>query len=156
MAGKSISTDATASTKQLKRGPSPSVKDTNDVPLEVNFIVVDDQKMDEKMESTEFGQTNGKRLRLEIEPLPNQANKSSQNETKIPSSIRKRSEETSKSIEELVSSSEAFDTNNEDKYFVLSILGTMRRLTPHKRALARCHILSYLTEIEYGNSNSIP
>lgn len=155
---------------RLQRQPSTHDSDNNEIELEVDLIVVDDKKADQPIEPKEDEQTptNHKRLRLEIEPLKNQPDESSPNEEKeskcpsVPklaslsqSQLQSQSQpRPRKSIEEIVSSSEAFDSNSEDKYFALSILGTLRRLTPHKRALAKCHILSYLTEIEYGNSNS--
>lgn len=142
----------------------PSTDNNNEVELELDLIVVDEKKTDQSNESNENGQATKtrKRIRLEVEPLISLTNESSQNETKeikspsvpVPVPMRSHLLQPRKSIEEIVSSSEAIDTNSEDKYFALSILGTLRRLTPHKRALAKCHILSYLTEIEYGNSNS--
>lgn len=44
------------------------------------------------------------------------------------------------------------DANNEDIYFVLSLSEIFKRLPPQKRALAKCNILRYLTELEYGSS----
>lgn len=55
----------------------------------------------------------------------------------------------------MVSSTEKIDSNNEETYFALSLVGILKRLTPHKRAIAKCHILSYLTELEYGSSELI-
>lgn len=184
MVKKPKAADLTAARKILKKYSNrlqhhPSTDDNNEIELEVDLIVVDDKKTDQTSESNETEQTstNCKRLRLEVEPLINQPNESSpsvENESEGPSvsqpanlsqtqsqlqphqqsQLQPQSQPPRKSIEEIVSSSEAFDTNSEDKYFALSILGTLRRLTPHKRALARNHILSYLTEIEYGSSNS--
>lgn len=59
------------------------------------------------------------------------------------------------STEANVSSScnESIDTNKEDTYFALSLAGILKRLPPHKRAIAKCHILTYLTELEYGSSS---
>lgn len=142
----------------------PPTDDNNEIELEVDLIVMDEKKTDQTIESNENGETstNRKRLRLEVEPLINISNESSptvEKEIKSPAvpehtNLTQVQPQPRKSIEDIVSSSEAFDTNSEDKYFALSILGTLRRLTPHKRALAKCHILSYLTEIEYGNSNT--
>lgn len=162
--------------------PPSTEEDNSEIELEVDLIVVDDKKADQATESNENEESakSYKRLRLEVEPLISLPNESSPNveteeETEIPTGPKcnnqsQKSEprqqppppppqsqpqsQPRKSIEEIVSSSEVFDANSEDKYFALSILGTLRRLTPHKRALAKCHILSYLTEIEYGNSNS--
>lgn len=53
----------------------------------------------------------------------------------------------------LVSSSEQADSNNEETYFALSLVGILKRLPPQKRAIAKCHILNYLTELEYGSSS---
>lgn len=53
----------------------------------------------------------------------------------------------------MVSSTERTDSNNEETYFALSLVGILKRLSPHKRAIAKCHILSYLTELEYGPSD---
>lgn len=52
----------------------------------------------------------------------------------------------------MVSSTEKTDSNNEETYFALSLVSSLKRLSPHKRAIAKCHILSYLTELEYGRS----
>lgn len=52
----------------------------------------------------------------------------------------------------MVSSTEKTDSNNEETYFALSLVSVLKRLSPHKRAIAKCHILSYLTELEYGPS----
>lgn len=57
------------------------------------------------------------------------------------------------STEGIVSSSETVDSNNEETYFAMSLVGILKRLNPHKRAVAKCHILSYLTELEYGSSS---
>lgn len=57
------------------------------------------------------------------------------------------------STDGVVSSSETVDSNNEETYFALSLVGILKRLSPHKRAIAKCHILSYLTELEYGSSS---
>lgn len=43
------------------------------------------------------------------------------------------------------------ESNNEETYFALSLIGTLKRLDPRKRAIAKCNILSYLTELEYGS-----
>lgn len=45
-------------------------------------------------------------------------------------------------------------SNNEEMYFALSLVGILKRLPPQKRAKAKCHILTYLTELEYGTSSS--
>lgn len=47
---------------------------------------------------------------------------------------------------------DANDSSNDDTYFVLSLIGTFKRLPPQKRAIAKCNILRYLTELEYGTS----
>lgn len=171
--------DLAAAKKTMKKysnrvqHPPSTEEDNTEIELEVDLIVVDDKKTDQETESNENEEsaTNCKRLRLEVEPLINLPNESSphgekdSNSPTVPkcTNVAQIAEpqqqppsqpQPRKSIEEIVSSSEAFDANSEDKYFALSILGTLRRLTPHKRALAKCHILSYLTEIEYGNSNS--
>lgn len=67
-------------------GRCPMTDDSSDVPLEVNLIVVGEQKMDQTIESNENEQTSAasKRVRLEIEPAPNAVIKSSQNEVKNP------------------------------------------------------------------------
>lgn len=57
------------------------------------------------------------------------------------------------SIDGVVSSTETVDSNSEETYFALSLVGILKRLPPHKRAIAKCHILSYLTELEYGSSS---
>lgn len=48
---------------------------------------------------------------------------------------------------------ELIDSKDDETYFVLSLAGILKRLPPHKRAIAKCHILSYLTELEYGSTS---
>lgn len=45
------------------------------------------------------------------------------------------------------------EASNEETYFALSLIGTLKRLDPRKRAIAKCNILKYLTELEYGDGN---
>lgn len=40
--------------------------------------------------------------------------------------------------------------NSDEKYFGLSLFGTLRRLTPLQQQAAKLHILTYLTKMEYG------
>lgn len=47
---------------------------------------------------------------------------------------------------------DSVDANNEETYFALSLIGIFKRLPPQKRAVAKCNILRYLTELEYGSS----
>lgn len=47
------------------------------------------------------------------------------------------------------------DSSNDDIYFVLSLIGTFKRLPPQKRAIAKCNILRYLTELEYGTTANL-
>lgn len=54
----------------------------------------------------------------------------------------------------LVTSTDMIDSNNEETYFALSLVGILKRLPAHKKALAKCHILNYLTELEYGSISS--
>lgn len=44
------------------------------------------------------------------------------------------------------------DFNNDETYFVLSLIGMFKRLPPQKRAIAKCNILQYLTDLEFGPS----
>lgn len=112
-----------------------------------------------------------KKMRLEIEPTtsrPNDKIESSQKETSKEMFIRNddivktferevpmKSGEivTRSSSDGIVSSSETVDDNKEETYFALSLVGILKRLPPNKRAHAKCHILSYLTELEYGSSS---
>lgn len=138
----------------------------DDKDAEVDIIMVQEDSI--KSEINEKEQISSKKLRTGIqettteqEPISNRLNESvskvsseliiipskSQKSQIKPDLLRSRI-----STDGIVSSTEAFDANNEETYFALSLLGTMRRLTPHKRAIAKCHILSYLTELEYGSS----
>lgn len=54
-------------------------------------------------------------------------------------------------LDALVSSSDANEPNNEEMYFALSLVGILKRLPPHKRAKAKCHIMNYLTGLEFGS-----
>lgn len=53
-------------------------------------------------------------------------------------------------LDALVTSSDANGTTNEEMYFALSLVGILKRLPPQKRAKAKCHIMNYLTELEFG------
>lgn len=146
--------------KNLKRVHDPLAEpDKEDV--EVDFIVVEENH--QKKNGEESDKSSSKKMRPDIEPTTSRTNESSQKSSdeviiiqskpakpqlKLESPLRPKN-----NIDGIVSSTEAFDANNEETYFALSLLGTLRRLTPHKRAIAKCHILSYLTELEYGSSS---
>lgn len=40
---------------------------------------------------------------------------------------------------------------NEETFFALSLVEILKRLPHKKRAIAKCHIITYLTELEYGD-----
>lgn len=75
--------------------------------------------------------------------------------SEVPSAATKEIPQNQKSannVDLLVSSTEKYDSNSEETYFALSLVGILKRLPPHKRAMAKCHILNYLTELEYGSA----
>lgn len=45
------------------------------------------------------------------------------------------------------------ESNNEETYFALSLIGALKRLNPRKRAIAKCNILKYLTNLEYADAS---
>lgn len=47
------------------------------------------------------------------------------------------------------------ETNEEDKYFTLALMGILQRIPPQRKAFAKVNILRYLTELEYGVEASI-
>lgn len=64
------------------------------------------------------------------------------------------SEESSNGIASELSKSllaRASPSGNEETYFALSIVEILKRLPHKKRAIAKCHIITYLTELEYGS-----
>lgn len=48
----------------------------------------------------------------------------------------------------------AIESNDEETLFALSLVGTLKRLPPQKFAAAKCHILTYLMNLEYGDASS--
>lgn len=48
----------------------------------------------------------------------------------------------------------AVESNDEETLFALSLVGTLKRLPPQKFAAAKCHILTYLMNLEYGDASS--
>lgn len=148
------STQVVTLNKDVKRKRNRLSRDDKDV--EVDFIVVQEDQPEDEINKKE--QSPSKKMRSGIQqstteqeqeqdPLFNRLDSKSQKPQIKPDLLRSRI-----STDGIVSSTEAFDANHEETYFALSLLGTMRRLTPHKRAIAKCHILSYLTELEYGSS----
>lgn len=129
----------------------------DDTDEEVDFVVIESDQQHDEFIAIESNSNSKKKLRSETESTTNRQTESgvnnlaSDNEIKNPQTKQDilLSKITNNGI---VSSTDAFDANNEETYFALSLLGTMRRLTPHKRAIAKCHILKYLTELEYGSS----
>lgn len=132
---------------------------------EIDFIVLEETSQEpienshESIENEydETEQNSCKKMRLEIEQATHPPNES----VKLDDiTIRKPSARISCDViiprntaDGIVSSTETVDANNEETYFALSLVGILKRLPPHKRAIAKCHILSYLTELEYGSSS---
>lgn len=48
----------------------------------------------------------------------------------------------------------AIESHDEETLFALSLVGTLKRLPPQKLAVAKCHILTYLMQLEYGDVNA--
>lgn len=132
----------------------------------IDFIVLEEDIPDEvdnqhePVENEETDQSTSKKMRLEVKETPHQRNGSSQFEKMDEMAILKPSPQSisdvvlpRNSTDGIVSSSETVDANNEETYFALSLVGILKRLPPHKRAIAKCHILSYLTELEYGSAS---
>lgn len=152
------STQVVTLNKDVKRKRNRLSRDDKDV--EVDFIVVQEDQPEDEINKKE--QSPSKKMRSGIQqstteqeqeqdPLFNRLDESSPSKSQKPQ-IKPDLLRSRISTDGIVSSTEAFDANHEETYFALSLLGTMRRLTPHKRAIAKCHILSYLTELEYGSS----
>lgn len=51
---------------------------------------------------------------------------------------------------DMVASGSIHISNEEDKYFALTLIGMLQRISPQKKAFAKVNILRYLTELEYG------
>lgn len=66
------------------------------------------------------------------------------------SKVTVESNEKAAGLDSMVTSSDANGSNNEEMYFALSLVGILKRLPPQKRAKAKCHIMNYLTELEFG------
>lgn len=111
---------------------------------------------------SESGPSSTKRMRINIEPTTESISESNQLQEdqeeiviqpQVPVQVDLKQIPAPHCAEGIVSSSEAVDSNNEETYFAMSLVGILKRLPPHKRAIAKCHILSYLTELEYGSSS---
>lgn len=50
----------------------------------------------------------------------------------------------------------AIETHDEQTLFALSLVGQLKRLPPQKLAMAKCHILTYLMQLEYGETSAAP
>lgn len=50
----------------------------------------------------------------------------------------------------------AIGSHDEATLFALSLVGTLKRLPPRKLLTAKCHILTYLTQLEYGDMDAEP
>lgn len=48
----------------------------------------------------------------------------------------------------------AIESHDEATLFALSLVGTLKRLPPRKLLTAKCHILTYLTQLEYGDMDA--
>lgn len=131
---------------------------------EIDVIVLEENSQESiEKDVNEGEQSISKKLRLEIEHIANRSksNESSQAEkdeeiviqNSAAAPIKSAAIVTRDITDGIVSSSETVDSNNEETYFALSLVGILKRLPPHKRAIAKCHILSYLTQLEYGSSS---
>lgn len=92
---------------------------------------------------------------VEEEPLePSQSN-CKQTKTAMIADETSPSEISAFGLNSLVTSSDTSGASgNDEMYFALSLVGILKRLPPQKRAKAKCHILTYLTELEYGTSSN--
>lgn len=130
---------------------------------EIDFIVLEENSQEsfenshDSVENEEHYQISSKKMCFEIEQTTHE---SSQPEEVEEIATQKPAAQTISDVmvpristDGTVSSSETVDANNEETYFALSLVGILKRLPPHKRAIAKCHILSYLTELEYGSSS---
>lgn len=147
--------------KKLKRVRN-SFQADEDSNVELDIIVVEESHRKDRAEKSEPSLSRASIT--ETEPPTIQTNKSSpkpskevviiqENPTKLHNNITSELLRPKTKIDGIVSSTEAFDANNEETYFALTLLGIMKRLSPKNRAIAKCHILSYLTELEYGPSS---
>lgn len=163
--GQFVFSKPTSETKILNR----NIMRQNNKNIEIDFIIFGEHgqepiKLEESEQISREGesvQSASKNKRLRFESSINRPNESSQKElneemlTREADVPKKLGASMVKSSSDgIVSSSEIVDDNKEETYFALSLVGILKRLTPHKRAIAKCHILSYLTELEYG-SNSL-
>lgn len=148
--------------KRLKRKASTPAQEENEI--EVDFIVVEENNgAPLKNEVTKSEPGSSRKSCITIEPTTNNVNESESRkeveeiitiQSKAAARVSPNSIQPKNSpIDGIVSSSETVDFNKEETYFALSLVGILKRLPPHKRAIAKCHILSYLTELEYGSSS---
>lgn len=170
---KQLQNAATRNTYSKSRKPTPSktisVPEHGKNDVQVKFIVLEDKSTEPKRmnddentirtEDNESGPSSTKKSRLEptsqqTDEFPKQ-DSPEENIVQLKDPVQKSPKPIllQSNTEGIVSSSEAVDSNNEETYFALSLVGILKRLPPHKRAIAKCHILSYLTELEYGSSS---
>lgn len=135
--------------KELRR-KSVVNDDTNN---EIDFIILDEKSQDSIVRE-ENEPSPSKKIRVNIEPVDSESSQAvEKSSSPIKPAAIPQNTVTRNSVDGIVSSSETIDGHNEETYFALSLVGILKRLPPHKRAIAKCHILSYLTELEYGSSS---
>lgn len=149
--------------------PAQSLDD-NDKGEEINFIVLEENSQEAVAdEVNQSDQSTCKKMRNKIDKTANESSQQGKDEEiamqpqATPSSkpnvnallphLRLLPLLPRQSTDGVVSSTEAIDADNEEIYYALSLVGTFKRLSPHKRAIAKCHIQRILTEIEYGSSS---
>lgn len=155
---KSAEVKAKTLPKILKRTHTASVQEDQHIELDLNTL--DEEQIHSEDNKNGYDDVPSKRLAQEstkdAKNNPETA-KTERIENHSKSECKKPAADVSLlkklSSDGIVSSSETFDATNEETYFALSLVGILKRLPPHKRALAKCHILSYLTELEYGSSS---
>lgn len=136
------------------KSPTPEPESNVQDDEEVDFIVLEEDSQEPiENDINEIDQSSSKRICLEVEYESSQQVKMEKIVKEDAKHPEKPNATVAKAnIDGVVSSSETVDSNSEETYFALSLVGILKRLPPHKRAIAKCHILSYLTELEYGSS----
>lgn len=136
--------------------------------------LIDGENDDDEMNSVVEGQQ-------ETDPVPNKRRRSGStghlSEVVISSTMRQQNETTTlmnptanyqtESITKNIAQAAAkevtalsrttanhIESHDEETLFALSLVGTLKRLPPQKLAAAKCHILTYLMQLEYGNMDA--
>lgn len=141
------------------------VDDDDDVDVkndtESNGLVVSRQEIDVPNKRRRTGSTNdssGPVISKSSVPMHHQENEITDNASPEIVVIDHGASDGKSSAQEAIvlprSNANLIDSHDEETLFALSLVGSLKRLPPQKFAAAKCHILTYLMNLEYGDATT--